>query len=1285
VCVLALAVGCGTEPPSSGSASSGSRTDAPRKKSEDIHRGSSGATLPEFGLGYFKGMSPAELMKLWASDDPNVRNMSAQEVSRRIWNSDDSVALLKELMPEIKRALQSENPNSRRAVADMVNGLVRAGGKYTVLSVRITDQDKINTFAVLRKELGALLPIVCKNIADDPHMWARAGACDLAAKIIPPYRLPADGLYEEYAKKIRPLLVLRAHDDDRFMQQAAGRALKAIGIDGLPAEDVTKAMFVLIDTQISQSCTEAFGVLALLSDDDLAKAVPFLLETVKSDAIDANHSKPGVDACKLLLRSGVPEAPAAVVDYATRERHGQHARRMELFPVIRKFTDEQIRSALPQLRRFALMQEVAGRREVQKARGVVARLGNKKPLESIELIELTNAKEMIASPPHQWILDLFTKVGETPPKVGIEVTGPNPVKTARTTIPPWIPKEKGERVALTEADGLAGTRAMDTLPGRKADVLPLDETAFSKARPETNCSNLTVQIAHPKIVLRRPMGPTGILGTFSNRRIYVVGTQPGSPSHGKVSAGDWIVGVNDRYFTRDPRVGMGWAIEQSEGRPDGSMQLNVVRKGAVIDVTINLEPLGRHVSTWPYNCEKSRKIFDRACEFIARHDGNWVIPGALVLLAAGDDRYMPEVRKAAYELADKGPGTSNWFLGYQLILLSEYYQRTGDSGILPAITTFAERITSGQTYPGGYLHNVSRYNEWNMASKIGYGEMNMAGVPCLVGLVLANECGVDLNHNAFRKSIDYFEIFSGRGVVPYGAHAPYVEGAAAGGKSAIAGVAFDLLGRGERAKPFVEMSATAHEYMWTGYHGATYWNATWRPLSASRAEAQAFETLAKQHTWRFNLARHWHGGMSSPGRGEAEFAYHHNPVQSPAYALIYALPRKSLRLTGAPRSVFTRIDTPRLKELKRIYDTHDVDALQSAVERLQQSPGATDSEKVVAKQLVVAAERNRKTFAAERGRLEAALKAGDFHTAEWMITAMNKAGVGVKDDDPKRALLDTERRAIDAGTAFHSTMRKLVTGPFTFQPSDCAVLANLAAGAGYYAGRAREMMRYFAVPAGGAWPETKLAEAKTVSADVMKTLFYLISPSHDEIRRLRMKTWVTDVGGAHPVDDLAANPDLEGWYEYDYDDSKWDDAIGPYILHEKRGYEHEGHVLQRLKFHAKHVYDVENLYLKALLGPRYFSGTIYLNGQAIMEFSQSPCGGGRSRGHRKLGQQMAFIQLPEVAKTLLVEGNNILAVRADVPPISNWSHGWLRTVDIGLAAAKRGGGTWSYDPLVAGE
>lgn len=1235
---------------------------------------------PEFGYGFFEGKSIDELVKFWASDNPGLRNISALEVAKHVWKSDNPVATLKSLLPRMQKALKSDNPNERRAVADFVYGLRRAGGKYMVYRVRISDEKKVAGYAAMRKEMGVLLPTICKNVKDDPHVWARAGAVDLAGMIIPPYEKPADGLYEKYAKIVRPLLLVRAEDDDKFMKEAAGRALEAIGIGDLNPKLVIKTMGDLIDTQVNGTSWSAFRVLKTMDSKDLANAYDIMFDAMASDV----NTKPAMIGAELLLKNRPPKTPAAIIKYLTRDQHGHNIRAQALYPEIRKFTDDELRSALPELRKFAVKEEYRGRRDVDGARRTIKKLEKKDKLKPAEKIALENARKLVANPPHEWVLKLFDRIGEPRPAVGKEVTGGNPERTAKLSTPPWIPKNVDGRVSLTKTDGLAGNRAMDVLPGKKGDLVPIDGRAFSTEEPETNCRYLSIQDAELNRALRRPLGPTGILGTFSSRRIFVVGTQPGSPSYEKILANDWIIGVNGHYFTAEPRIGMAWAIEESEGREDGSMTLKVLRDGKKMDVTINLQPLGRFVDTWPYGCGKSDKILDNLCKFTIRHNADWVIPGALLLLATGEDKYMPEVRRKVYELAEKGPGNSNWFTSYQLILMCEYYQKTGDANVLPAITAFAEHLTSGQTYFGGFLHNTSYYNSWRGASKIGYGEMNMAGAPSFVSLVMANECGVELNNTAFRKTIDYFKIFAGRGHVPYGAFPPYIEGAQTGGKTAIAGVGFDLLGRSDVAKPYVSMSGSAYEHMWTGYHGGSFWNAVWRPLCVARDSSASFKRLTRYNLWYFNLARHWNGGMTAPVRDEVDFGNNHNPTQVTSYGIIYALPRKGIRLTGAPRSVFTKIGELKMGRFKKLYDSRDDEALKKAIKDLRATARMTKETYEAYDDLLAAAEWRRKVEKMERGRLKATLDSKDFYTAGWMIDTMNKAGITVPEEQAK-AMAEASTQELENGAAYWSIMPKLISGPTTFSPSDCKGLAKLARGKGFYAEKAKETMAYYAVPEDGNWNLNQMAVIEAIPKENVGRLFFLVSPSMDEIKTLRMKSWMTEVGAPHPVDDMKANPDLKGWYNLDYDDSKWPKTIGPFLIQERRGNEREGHVLQRYPFTTKQINEIDDLYLKARLGPRNFRGTLYLNGEALLEFRKSPSPRGRSRGQRRLGHETAYIKLPAVAKKLLREGRNVLALRADVPPNSSWSHAWVRMVDVGLGATKIGGGSWGYDPLVDGE
>jgi len=1237
-------------------------------------------SCPEFGYGYFNDKAIPELMEYWGSDNPGLRNISALETARRVWRSDSPVETLKSLIPDLQAALESDQPNRRRAVADFVYGLWRAGGKYKGLKVRLSDEDKLAGIQAMRKELGVLLPIIVHNLKSDPHLWARTGAVDMARRIIPPYNQEADGLYEDFAKQVRPLLLIRSKDDDKFMKQAAAEALYAIGIGGLDSKEIVDCMTGVIETQVAQSVEEAIKVLGQLDGEALASISEILIETLGSDVVG---TAAGLVATKLLLKIKPPGTAAAVIDHVTRDRHGHGVRAMELFPLIQEFSDEDFRSALPELRRLATMEEVRGRYEMAQALGTIQKLEKSPKLKSAEVINLDNARNLVARPPHQWVLEIFDRLGEPRPKVGREFSGDNPAKSAKVSPPPWIPRNVDERVPLPKTDALYGSRAMDLLPTEKGTTLPLDLRAFSDEAPETGCGLLNIQLPNPEVDLRRPLGPTGILGTFSNRRIMVLGTQPGSPSHGKVYPGDWILGVNDRFFTKEPRIGMGYAIEESEGRADGKMTLKILRQSHTLEVNLHLESLGRHVDTWPYGCDKSARVLGNLCEFIVEHDANWVIPGALVLLASGEDKYLPKIRREVYQLAKTGPTESNWFTSYQLITLCEYYQRVGDENILPAIQNFAKHLTSGQTYFGGYLHNKSYFNEFNDASLVGYGEMNMAGAPVLVSLILANECGVEMNNTAFRKSLDYFKIFSGRGCVPYGAHPPYIDSPETGGKTATIGVAFDLLGDPQIAKPFVSMTGSAYEHMWTGYHGGSYWNATWRPLSVARDSAESFKTLARHNLWHYNLARHWHGGMTAPVRTSADFTMNHNPTEVMAFGMIYALPRKAIRLTGAPRSVFSKMSSLGMTEILKVYHSRNEEALKQSVAELKKG-SISEETKIVLDELLAVATRRSNIESLEQQELKEALEAKDYFKADQMIFAMTQSGM-VMANPLTLSLKDVGPDEINKGQRYFEALRKLRSGPVAFEASETETLQALSASDGFYADLAKKTMAKYQIPAKGKWELPQRQEVEKMEEENIGWLFYLISPSLDEVRKIRMRSWVTEVGEPHPVDDFKTHPDLKSWYTPDYDDAHWPVEVGPYLIQEKLGSEREAHVVQRYNFEVKQAGEIDELYLKLRLGPRDFRGTFYLNGEAVVEFLESPCGNGRSRGHRNLGQKTTYLKLPHSVKNLLKEGHNVLAIRADLPPISNWSHGWMRMVDVGLGATRKGGGRFNYDPMVKGE
>jgi hypothetical protein len=178
--------------------------------------------------------------------------------------------------------------------------------------------------------------------------------------------------------------------------------------------------------------------------------------------------------------------------------------------------------------------------------------------------------------------------------------------------------------------------------------------------------------------------------------VTVQDTAPDSPADGELRQGDVLLSVAGRSLAvPDPRILLGEAIGEAEGG-DGQLVFAVRRGGSTMKVTLNLPKLGAYSPSWPLNCDKSKAIIRATADFIVKAqqpDGSYKFGEArserdglngclagLFLLSTGDAAYVPNVRRQVRPMAEavaQRPTTSNWHLGYQGILLAEYYLRTG--------------------------------------------------------------------------------------------------------------------------------------------------------------------------------------------------------------------------------------------------------------------------------------------------------------------------------------------------------------------------------------------------------------------------------------------------------------------------------------------------------------------------------------------------------------------------------------------------------------------------------
>jgi hypothetical protein len=405
------------------------------------------------------------------------------------------------------------------------------------------------------------------------------------------------------------------------------------------------------------------------------------------------------------------------------------------------------------------------------------------------------------------------------------------------------------------------------------------------------------------------LGPTGVRGwihggngqTAASRQILVTAVDAGSPADGVLRVNDVILGVNGKPFGDDARLSLARAITAAEEK-SGVLQLVRWRDGQSASADVKLPVLGAYGDTAPYSCPKSKMIFEQGCRLIAKNGlGNADIPidlNALALLASGNKEYHPMLANYAKKVAASlHPGVWTWYYGYGNLFLAEYVLATGDKVILEELKRTAKETTIGQSGVGTWGHEFYATPGGNLN---GYGCMNLPGLVQTIGLVLAHQAGVkdpavDL---AIGKSAKFLRYYVNKGAIPYGDHQPW-PGHEDNGKCSVAAVLFDLLGDHEAAAFFARMATAGYAERERGHTG-NFFNIQWALPGVSRCGPLATGAYLKEQSWYYDLARNWKGGFGYQGSpvGEEEHNKYTGWDCTGAYLLTYALPLKSLYLTG---------------------------------------------------------------------------------------------------------------------------------------------------------------------------------------------------------------------------------------------------------------------------------------------------------------------------------------------------------------------------------------------------
>ena len=411
------------------------------------------------------------------------------------------------------------------------------------------------------------------------------------------------------------------------------------------------------------------------------------------------------------------------------------------------------------------------------------------------------------------------------------------------------------------------------------------------------------------------LGPTGLRGwvlgaagnSAASREILVVSVDKGSPASGKFQPFDIITGVAGERFTSDARRAFGEAIAPAEAA-DGILRVTRWRKGESEEVEISIGKLPAYTET--FRGARSEKILARAADFVADgmpDDGFKGVYGsldALFLLAAGDSSHRKHVQTSARRIADLvtgGKGATslpNWEWSHHGMFLGEYHLATRDRNVLPALQILVKHLQDGQAASGGWGHSPAIRGQTK-----GYGEVNSVGLPCLITLALARECGLKVNDENYQRARNFFRRYANIGSIPYGDHDPWLKTHASNGKNAAAAVALMLTGDTDESRFFSRMTGASAGERESGHTG-NFFSYQWGPAGAGLAGDRALDEFIKPQRWYYDLARRWDGSfITQPWPHKAEGAasmkiyVSQGPVACTAsMAMAYAVPLRKLRM-----------------------------------------------------------------------------------------------------------------------------------------------------------------------------------------------------------------------------------------------------------------------------------------------------------------------------------------------------------------------------------------------------
>jgi hypothetical protein len=410
------------------------------------------------------------------------------------------------------------------------------------------------------------------------------------------------------------------------------------------------------------------------------------------------------------------------------------------------------------------------------------------------------------------------------------------------------------------------------------------------------------------------LGPVGMAielhqPAFSMR---VGAIEPGSPAEatGGLEKGQIIDSINGQSLKDiDPRIQLGQLVEAAEAK-DGVLEFRVRDRtdAPAKSVIVRIPVLGAYSQTWPLNCGKSQKIVRGFADYIAKPESHkgFADAGMLFLLSTGDDKDLIPVKAWVHGLSQKKTTGYAWHLGYGGIPLCEYYLRTGDPAAMPVIQEWVNAAAKGE-----YLDAWAGRGGVTRLS-YGNGHLNAGGTAVVTFLLLAKQCGAEVDDSLLHRTLVHFFRYAGRGINPYGDDRPetsFVDNGKHGNLAFAMAAAASLTPEGEksiyaRARDLCAMTSFyTTTFMLHGHTGGGI-GEIWRSASMALLHEKKplqYREFMNHRKWHYDLSRRFDGSFGILGG-----AGYDNTEWGACYPWAYTFPRKTLRITGAPPSKFSK-------------------------------------------------------------------------------------------------------------------------------------------------------------------------------------------------------------------------------------------------------------------------------------------------------------------------------------------------------------------------------------------